>query len=391
MGRRGCIAALLVVWLIPAVAAAAEQPGLTSDTIRVGVFAPFTGAASLYGKISHGVEMVYLAANDAGGIHGRKFALVREDTACDPVKGIAAVKKLIHQDKVFMLHGGNCSNVVLAIKDEISKAGIPYMVQAAASYAISTPMVRNIFHPINTTVTVGTTMVDFAMSKPGVKRIAVVTHTDEWGRTNHDPTVQHLEKQYGLKPVEDVAMEKGTSDATPQLLRIRDAKPDFIIAILYPADLPVFLRAAYQYGLRVPVVTTQAISIEDQATRVGIPEAVDNLYVFYPFKYTITSPEMERWNAMLKRYFPADTPETISFLGTGGALGVVEAIRRAGRELTQQSLIRHLESLSGFETGILADTLGFTSTDHQGVKRGSIVTLVKGKTVVVGSKWREVK
>ena len=115
-------------------------------------------------------------ANEQGGIHGRKIVTITEDDACDPMKGVAAAKKLIYQDKAFMLHGGRCSNVVLAVKKELEESGIPFMGDGAANYRITSPVSKNIFTGVFTSMTVAKSMADFAMSKPGVRRVAIIKH-----------------------------------------------------------------------------------------------------------------------------------------------------------------------------------------------------------------------
>jgi branched-chain amino acid transport system substrate-binding protein len=71
--------------------APAQVPGVTGDTIKIGTFGPLTGPNYLFGKlVMNGAEIVYNEANKAGGIHGRKLVLVREDDRCDPATAIAA-------------------------------------------------------------------------------------------------------------------------------------------------------------------------------------------------------------------------------------------------------------------------------------------------------------
>src|ERR1041384_3954113 len=89
----------------------AQVPGVTADTIKIGSFGALTGPGYLYGKLPmNGIEVVFDQVNAAGGINGRKLELVREDDRCDPAAAIGAVKKLIHEDKVFAIIGGGCSN-----------------------------------------------------------------------------------------------------------------------------------------------------------------------------------------------------------------------------------------------------------------------------------------
>src|SRR5689334_23313374 len=76
-----------------ACSAHAADPGVTKDSIKLGMFGPLTGPVSLYGyPIINGAAAVYKKANDEGGIHGRKIELVYEDDVCDPAKTRAAVK-----------------------------------------------------------------------------------------------------------------------------------------------------------------------------------------------------------------------------------------------------------------------------------------------------------
>ncbi len=379
----GAVAALLVAAAMPAFA---EEQGVTKDTIKIGTFTPNTGPAANFGKVVSGVEALYKEVNDHGGINGRKIEIIREDDACDPSRGVAAVKKLIAQDKVFLIHGGTCSNVVMAAKPEIIRAGIPFLTAGAAASGIGTPTAPNIFQPVATTDIVARTMVDFAMSKPGTTKIAVVSHSDDWGKSNRDPAVAYLKSKYKFDPVLDLSMERGTSDATPQVLQLRQAKPDFILAMLYPAEVAIFLRDMAKYGVQTPTLGTQALSIEDTRNRVGSQAAVDNFYVFYPVVAPIGAPEMERFTAALKKYYPNESPETLSYLGMGGALASIEALKRAGPNLTRESYLDALNSLQNFESGIASAPISFSPTDHVGIKGGAMITYVDGKTVVV-HKW----
>lgn len=305
---------------------AQDTTGVTKDTIKLGIFAPMTGSAALFGKGVFGVEAIYKDVNDKGGIHGRKIEIVREDTACDPAKGIAAVKKLIAQDKVFAINGGLCSGVVMAVKAEIEKARVPVVILGAASDKISQPVMANLFHPVATTANVGRTMVDFAMSKPAAAKIAFVSHSDDWGKSNRDPAVEQLKSKYKLDPALDLAMERGSSDATPHILKIKNSDAQFVVVMMYPAEVAIFLRDAYKYGLKLPVLGPQAISLEDTLQRVGNPAAVENLYVFYPYAYPTDGPEFKKWQELINKYYPTERVENFSFLGMGTAEEVAEAV-----------------------------------------------------------------
>jgi branched-chain amino acid transport system substrate-binding protein len=180
--------------------AAAHDSPTAGDSIKIGIFGPFTGPIALYGKTAHLNHAVFEEmVNKSGGIHGRKIETILEDDGCEPVKGVAAVKKLIYQDKVFMLSGGLCSNVVLAAKKEIVQAGIPLVGMGAVADAIYEPVEKNVFTSFISASYIARAMVDFGMSKPGVKRVAIIKQTDEWGTSNYNPLAKYLKEKYNIK------------------------------------------------------------------------------------------------------------------------------------------------------------------------------------------------
>ena len=123
-----------------------QTQGISDNEIQIGAFGPFGGPVYLYGKlVMNGVAAVFDKVNEAGGVHGRKLTLVREDDNCKPEGSIAAVKKLAYSEKVFAIVGGACSNATLASVPELEKSGIPMIINSAVADAISTPVKKNIY------------------------------------------------------------------------------------------------------------------------------------------------------------------------------------------------------------------------------------------------------
>jgi branched-chain amino acid transport system substrate-binding protein len=206
---------------------------------------PFTGNASSYSKTQIGLMAYFKHINDQGGIHGRKFEIFPEDTACAPAKGIAAAKKLVHQDKVFYLHGNSCSAVAMAVKPTVAPTGIPWIIAHAVNPKISMPVneMKSIYHGVPAGPAYGSTMGEFVMSKPGTKRVAMITHTNDWAKAYCSPAIEVIKAKGGVI-IEEQALERGQTDATAQVLKLKKAKPDFILGCLYEAETVIFLRDA---------------------------------------------------------------------------------------------------------------------------------------------------
>lgn len=383
---RALSASALSLALIGTVSAQ-DVPGVTKDTIKIGIIGPMTGSAALFGKSVFGLEALYRDINERGGINGRKIEIVREDDGCDPARGIAAFKKLVSQDRVFAVNGIACSGVAMAIKQDIARTDVPLMIMSAASDAITKPTVPNVFQAVATTGVVGRTMIDFAMSRPGTDKIAFVSHSDDWGKSNRDPAIAQLKSKYGKEPILDLTMERGSSDATPQILKIKSSGAQFVVLMMYPAEVAIFVRDANKYGLKIPMLGPMSISLEDTRDRAGGVAAVEHLYVFYPYISSFDSPEMKRWADLISKHYPGERIESFSFLGMGSAMAMIEGLKRAGPDLTRDKLIAALNTIQNFETGVLSAPVSFSPDDHAGVKGGAMATFKDAKVVVTKS-WQ---
>ena len=361
---------------------AADTTGITDAAIKIGVMGPFTGSASSYSKAQIGLDAYYKWVNDQGGVNGRKIETVLEDYACDSTKGIAAAKKLIHQDKVFMLHGNSCSAVAMAIKPTVVEAGIPWVVAHAANGAISAPATKNIFHGVPVGKTMGMAMAQFVTTKPGIAKVAVIQHTDDWAKSYCGPATEFLAAK-NIKPVIEVAFERGQTDATAQTLKIKQANPDFVIACLYETETAIFLKDAKKFALNAPVMGTAGTDLENTLKRVGDLDTVSNYYVPHMYTDNLDGPRLKRFADILKKYYPNESVTAFSLISMGGAAAVVEALKRSGRDLSREKFLTELDKIKDFDTGLLAGKITWTAADRDGVKEAAVAGFVNGQPTVL--------
>ena len=376
----------LAAALILASSLARAEPGVTAHSIKIGMFAPMTGGAAIFGEFTVGALAYYRMINAEGGVHGRSIQVDLVDSACNPETTVAAVRKLVDQDKVFALHAGVCTADVMAVKKSLLQQGIPFMNLGAAGASLTDPLAANLFSALPNTNVVGRTLVDFAMSRPGTRRVAVISHPDDWGKSQLATALERLRSKYHLDFVANVTMERGTTDITPQILTLRQAHPDVVLAFLYPADTAIFVRAAHEYGLDTPMLGSFGALYEDTVKRVGDPAATRKLFIFHALRAPATSPQLQRWADVIRKYGPANAPiNDYSLSGMAGAQAVVEALKRAGPQPTRKAFIHELDSLRDYDPGLLAGPISFTSTDHAGVKQGAMLTTLDGHVVSVQS------
>jgi branched-chain amino acid transport system substrate-binding protein len=389
-------------WLKPAAAALAgavllaggaarAEDGVTKDTIRIGMFGPITGAYSAHRVVYDGAQAVYRQVNQQGGIFGRKIEVAFEDDGCDISKARAAVKRLISRSNVFLLHGGVCSAPTFAVRSEVIDNQVPLMVLASTMDKISAPVSKYVFTTTMTGSLSGRTIGNFIRTIPGVHKVAIVKHPDEWSEIQV-VALQKVLAEAGLLVAATVEEERNASDATTQVLGIKNAEPDATVVMLYPAEMAVFLRDARKYGLKGPFVTpVVGMDMHEIEERAGSREAVANVYTGSFLAGAPGDPKVQPFVDLFKAFYPDQSVQALDFYGMSGAYAIVEALRRAGPDLTRDKFIAALESLKDFDAGPSACKVTLTASTHQGCNQGTIWTLVGGQIVNIGAEFKPVK
>lgn len=368
-----------------------ETRGITKTTIKIGNLGPFTGEAAVFNPLNYGAEAYFRYINDHGGIHGRKFETVFADTACNEAKGIAAAKKLVYEDQVFMIVVSPCSGVAMAVKPTLEKEGVPWM-GVAANPKITRPTVPYMFHVSYTGIESGQNMARFALSKPGVKKIALVAHTNDWARGYCDPATEYV-KSHGGEVILDTAMERGSTDASAQVLQIKAKGADAVLGCLYQPELVILIREMNKFGVNVPVVGALGADFNQVVKQVNNMDAVkQKFFQPYQFQAKIGTGPLKEFHDIFVKYLKKDelpkdgVPTNFYYFGVPVAIAVVEAFKRAGPEPTRQKWVDAMESLRDFETNVFASKITITHDDHVGVQQMHAVGLnEKGEETVYAS------
>lgn len=361
-------------------AASAEERGVTDTAIRIGNIGPFTGKAAIFNPLNYGSAAYMRYVNDLGGVYGRKFEIVFGDTACAEAKGIAAAKKMVHDEKVFMITVNPCSGVAMAAKPTFVQEGMiwsgvsanPKITGSIGSGGSGAPP-EYMFHVVPNGYFSGLTMGKFIMTKPDAKKVAIVAHTNDWARGYCDPAKEYIESQGG-EVVLDTAMERGSTDATAQVLQIKAQGVDGVLGCLYQPELVVLLRDAHKYQLGVPVIGALGADFGQVVQQVGNPDAVNGVFFQgHLYKDKIGSPALEWARQILVKYLTEDElpsdgePTHFYYFGMMNGVGVVEGFRRAGRDLTRESYMAAIESLRSFDNNVSAGAVTITDDQHVGV------------------------
>jgi branched-chain amino acid transport system substrate-binding protein len=361
------------------------EVGVTDTAIRIGFLGALTGPGYLYGKlVMDGADIVYQETNKAGGINGRKIETVRQDDRCDPATAIAAAKKLIFDDKAFMIHGGGCTNASVGAYPEIKEANIPWIIFASVADSLTKPPAPGIFTTALAASIESAAQLEFAIQK-GAKRIGVISQRDAWGRSRYQPLMEEFKKK-GITPIADEEITGEANDATPQVLRLQQANADAVILVVYPKAAAAFLRDAEKVGYQPIAVGQTALGdLPVLSKQVGSPSAMAKMYSISHVRFMPEDKEMEEWHRLFTSYYPRETMSLYHLLGIASAQVVVEALKRTGRDLTRESFRDQFAKLTGFDSAIYPGPITCTPQDHQCHKTAAWVQLINGRITTVAT------
>jgi len=357
-----------------------KVPGVTADTIRLGMICALSGPVSTIGKpLARGMEAYFRWVNDQGGIHGRKIDLRIEDDQYNPANTVAAAKKLVEQDEVFAIVRPLGTATTAAILDYTIEKGVPVVGVASGSSLWSKPFKKTVFGIQPTYELEGRLMAKYAVEELKAKRIAVFYQNDAFGKEGAESFVAAL-KARGIEPVAMVPYEVTEKDFSAHALKLQQANPDlvFVYAIQVPAAS--LLKEAQKIGFKPKWLMTYVLADPILLALAG--DAAEGVYAGAWLVDPENAPEAAKYREVLTKYFPDEKPGGYSISSYAVAEIIVEALKRAGPDLTREKFIAALESLKNFTTG-LTPPFSYSETDHQGVKQIAIVQVQKGRWVPV--------
>ncbi|MBI1845383.1 MAG: ABC transporter substrate-binding protein [Candidatus Rokubacteria bacterium] len=379
MSVRSVIAALAAVLAVAAGLtglAAAADPGVTDTEILVGCSNSFSGPLAFTGEqeTKYGMDLYFKVVNDAGGVHGRKIRAVYYDDGYRPQDAVANTKKLVEQDRIFAVVGPQGSPPVVATLEYLEQSRVPLLFPYQSSTATrSRPLV---FSGLILSDRQSKMMIDVLAGQRKYKKFAAIYQDDEYGKTFLASFEADLAR-YNLKMGATEPVKRGVTDVSAQIAKLRAAAPEVTFLVLTPAPAAQALKERQKIGWSdTLMVSTGPLTDERYLALAGeAAEGVEGLAVL-PDPVNGTEPGVRLYREHMKKYFASNEPNRYSLSGYVFAMLFAEGAKRAGRTLTRERLVKALEGVKGFETGIIPPiTIG---PDHDTQKNGFWVRVEKG-------------
>jgi branched-chain amino acid transport system substrate-binding protein len=227
---------------------------------KVGFVGGISGVTALNAQSAlDGLTIAVDKVNKAGGIMGRPIEIVTADDQGTPAGGVNAVTKLVSQDKVDAVFGPDLSSITLAVEEIPSKAGKLQFTSSISPQITESGVSNWIFRLRPNSNTGAKLTVDYVVNTLGFKRVGIMYSREGFGQAGLAGITAEL-KALGLDPV---AVESGNitdTDFTSQILNLKKANPDVVLAWVNTEVADAILtKQRIQLGLPGPIVGTNAM------------------------------------------------------------------------------------------------------------------------------------
>lgn len=397
----GVVILALALIIFPVVNACAPSAPAKEKVIKVGLMMELTGPGSALNSRGQNVAH-YLSywrwVNEQGGIRGIRVEPMWDDNGGNNDRAVANFKK--YKDA-----GAVAVTTVMTVQGEAlqtmsTRDRIPLIVPSTSDPLLNPEQWTYTFTPSYTDTFAGILKwIKENWKGSGRPRIAQISEEIPMGKAHIEPG-KKMAADMGIDfgPIEFVAYT--ALDLTPQLLRIRDAKADYVYLPMRPPQHALALRDATKLGIVDKMEWIIGPQVTHWEMMPFMPEQGDGRLAVSYFSWPEESfSGKQKVIDILSRYVASDASLGRPVFGTGFWLywgpytimndAIGRAIDKVGyNKLDGKAVKDAIESTKNLDMFGATPPLNFSPTQHVGESSQRFVTVdYKGKTVKAVGGW----
>ena len=384
-----CMMALSMALALPAMAA--DVPGVTKDTIKIGQWSPQTGPAALWGSVSRGTGLYFKMVNEAGGINGRKIEYFNRDDGYQPNKTKAIVKELVEREGVWGFVGGVGTSPGMAVMPYLVERNIPWVSPCSGSTHWAFPPKKNVWATYPTYPVEAYLLTKYAVETLKKSKIGFIYQNDDYGKGGLSGVEKFLGEK-GMKVTAAVSTEVTDTDLSSQIIKLKESGCDTVLMWLLPKQAAITMGTAAKMGYRPQFMTSSTLSDTELMYKItkGLWKGV-LFTTFGALPWSNDNEALVKLREAWKKYAPQERWGVFLSSGAYYAEPLVEGLKRCGDDLSYDNFIKVMEGMKGFQS--LGAPVTFGPNQRQGVNSVFMVVCdpsVKGKSKQIGD-WMTVK
>ena len=365
---------------------AKNVPGVSDTEIKLGShFCLSQNPAASYASIIYGMRAYFDYVNDQGGVNGRKITLLIGDDHYNPPDALEVTRKLVEQDNVFAIVAGLGEASHAAVYKYLEERGVPDLFITAGLLKWSEPVAKTRFAGSVDFVTEGRMLGKYVADNYPGKKLGLLLQNDEMGVDSEKGLKMALEGS-DVKVVAKEMYEAINFDAAAQTQRLRNAGAEVVIAFAIPPQAASLVKTAREtLNWDVPILVSgidadqMFIDLAGAANAEGIVSIVMGHQI-----YETDQPAIQKHIEIMQKYGGGTQPTNFSLYGAAMGELVVEALKRAGRDLTREGLVEAIESIRGWYCSACMVPISFSPTDHRPLEMEMYDRVENGKWVSFG-------
>lgn len=349
-------------------ASAADAPGVSDDTIRIGSFTSMTGPIASLGERSYRGAAARLdqANRENGGVAGKTIDFQNEDHAFSPQQALAGARKMVSSGGIFTLLSPSATpQVNAAMPYLLTQNGVPIFGTYGGAKDWYEPAREGLFglYPASEyqAGVLGRMVANDGFKKLMVLYIDIETYRQQ--ALAAEPAYQDAAPD-GEITVQ--GMKLPTVDFAPVMLKIKEEKPDAILALLTEKETVALAKQVESQDLDIqlytwtPVVNASTLELGGTAVE-GMRAAT------LTRSPNADSPAAQKYREEIKASFPDEVPDFISYFAYGVADVYLHALGKVEGDVTVDKLYEQIEQITDYDNGILPPVT-FSKDRHDGVR-----------------------
>lgn len=380
------LCAFLLCLLVSPLANAQTAPGVTEREILIGSCSALEGPSHFLGTETVTGAKAYLdMVNESGGVDGRKLKLISYDDSYDPAKTEACFNRLMEQ-KVFALgfFVGTPTAVKYLPMAETNK--IPLVGLFTGAQTLYVPLRHWVVNVRASYFDETREQMDGLWGTLGYKKIGVIYPDDPFGAAVLEGVKAAL-KAHGADPIAAASYQRQTAQVGGAIDTVRSARPDAVVVVGPANTVAPILKQSHAKGWKPLFLTVSFVGTDDLIQEAG-PDAEGIVVTQVVPPYYLTEYKtVALYRRTLGKYYPSAQPNFVSLEGFVDAMVLVEGLKKGGKDLTREGLIRGIESIHDLDIGLGAQLkLDYGPKDHKGFDH-VIPTVVRGGRAVPFTDW----
>src|SRR5271169_3454085 len=363
-----------------------SAPGVSESEILIGSCSALEGPSHFLGvETVTGAKAYFNMINDEGGVNGRKLKLISADDSYDPAKTEACFDHLMIE-RVFAL--GFFVGTPTAVKyvPMADSAKIPLVGLFTGAQTLYVPPRHWIVNVRASYFDETREQVDGLWKTLGYKKIGVIYPEDAFGTTVLEGVKAAL-KERGVEPAAVASYQRQTAQVGGAIDTVRAANPDAVVVVGPANTVSPILKQSHAKGWKPLFLTVSFVGTDELIQEAGQDaEGVVITQVVPPY-YLTDFKTVALYRRTLTKYSPSAQPNFVSLEGFVDAMVLVEGLKKAGKELTREGLIRGIESIHEMDLGLGPQLkLNYSSKEHKGFNH-VLPTVIRGGRAVPFTDW----